>query len=89
MARRMPILRHVLGCMGSSLATSPVAAQLLDSGLKIAIVPGGVAEVFYINEEDEVSWEVYLTCSRSEGIETMLINRAQSYLNVWSSSIHE
>ncbi len=61
----MPVLRHVLGCMGSSLATSSVAAQLLDSGLKIAIVPGGVAEIFYINDEDEVSWGVYLSCSRS------------------------
>ncbi len=61
-ARRVPILRHVLGWLGSSLATPSIAAELLDSGLKIAIVPGGVAEVFYLNEEDEVS-ELDIYCS--------------------------
>nr|ATB53138.1 diacylglycerol acyltransferase [Nannochloropsis oceanica strain IMET1] len=53
-ALRLPLFRHYLGAIGTIAATRHVAKQYLDKGWSIGISSGGVAEIFEVNNKDEV-----------------------------------
>ncbi|KAG5176471.1 mono-or diacylglycerol acyltransferase type 2 [Tribonema minus] len=53
-ALRLPVMRQIMSWVGCGSATASAAKVQLDRGRSIGISPGGVAEIFDVNDPDEV-----------------------------------
>lgn len=53
-ACRLPVMRHVLTWIGCQRATSKDAMRSIKEGRSVGLCPGGVAEIFDTNNQNEV-----------------------------------
>jgi 2-acylglycerol O-acyltransferase 2 len=69
---RFPIMRHIMAWLGTHPVSSKNIKKVLDKYKRCAIIPGGIAEMYLVNDESE---KIFLK-SRHNTIKNAIINGA-------------